>query len=44
MVFFWICFIYVFKIEDWPSIDEHQTPLFSSPSLLTDGTTTVQNE
>jgi hypothetical protein len=31
IVFFWICFIYVFKIEDWPSIDEHRTPsLFSS--------------
>jgi hypothetical protein len=33
VVFFWICFIYVFKIEDWPSIDEYRTPsLFSSGS------------
>jgi hypothetical protein len=34
IVFFWICFIYVFKIGDWPPIDEHRTPsLFSSISL-----------
>jgi hypothetical protein len=30
IVFFWICFIYVFKIGDWPSIDEHRTPLLFS--------------
>jgi hypothetical protein len=35
IVFFWIYFIYVFKIGDWLSIDEHRTPsLFSSVYII----------